>query len=82
MSKEESKARIAAAETACGEVFKHWDASIDKLSGGVSVNGCGIFHDRGHQIENKLREGRAEIDKALAILSGINWPSDTDYDVL
>lgn len=82
MSKTDSKAKIAAAEAACGKVFKHWDASIDKLSGGVSVNGAGVFHERGREIETKLREGKAEIEKALAILADIEWPSDADFDVL
>lgn len=81
-SKTDALAKISAAEVECGEVQDKWNAATQALSGSVSINGYGIFHDRAYALRQKLEAAKASIHEALQILDGIDWPSEGDYDVV
>lgn len=79
-TKQEAKAKIRAAEKGCDKVHTAWSQAHEALSGGVSMNGCGIYHDRGAPLRRKLLEAQAQIQIALAGLDEVVWPDDADYD--
>jgi len=79
--KSDVEIKVAAAEKACREAQAAWSAAAEALSGGVSVNGYGIFHDRS-QLRDKLMDARTHIEGALAVLERIDWPTSAEYDQL
>lgn len=78
-SKQEAKAKISAADKGCDKVQTAWNAAYEALAGGVSMNGCGIYHNQGIPLRRKLLEAQAQIKTALAELDAIDWPADADY---
>ncbi|MCZ0211371.1 hypothetical protein OZK63_39090 [Streptomyces sp. UMAF16] len=81
-NKEKALQRIGAAEKACTLAQIEWGGAIEALSGGVPMNGCGVFHDRAAQLRDKLCTAQANISLALQALDSIEWPADSDYDYL
>lgn len=79
-TKQEAKAKISAAVKGCDKVQTAWNAAHEELSGGVSLNGCGIYHDQGYPLRRKLLAAQEQIKIALAELDAIDWPEDADYD--
>jgi hypothetical protein len=79
-TKQEAKAKISAAEKGCDKVQTAWNAAHEELAGGVSLNGCGIYHDQGYPLRRKLLAAQEQIKIALAELDAIDWPEDADYD--
>jgi hypothetical protein len=80
-SKSEVEIKVAATEKACREAQAAWSAAAEALSGGVGVNGYGIFYDPS-QLRDKLMDARSHIDGALAVLERIDWPTRAEYDHL
>lgn len=78
-TKQEAHTKISAAEVACGLVQEKWGAAEQALSGSVSVNGFGIYHDR-FSLRSKLLDARENINEALKALDAVEWPTDADYD--
>ncbi len=78
-TKQEARAKISAAEVACGAVQDKWSAAAQSLSGSVSFNGFGIYRDR-FELRSKLLDARSSIDDALKVLDAVEWPTDADYD--
>ncbi|WP_226034369.1 hypothetical protein [Aquitalea palustris] len=81
-TKQVAKAKVSAAEKGCDKVQTAWNAAYEALSGEVSMNGCGVYHDQGYPLRRKLLDAQAEIKIALAELDTIEWPTDADYDEL
>lgn len=44
-TKAEARAKIDAAARACDSAHKSWADAVQTLSGAISVNGLGVFHD-------------------------------------
>lgn len=79
-NKQEAKDKIAAAANACEAAEKNWRAAVNVIGGSISVNGCGIHHDR-FELQYKLLEAQKHIKESLKALEGIDWPSNADYDM-
>ncbi len=75
------KSKIAEAEKACQKALASWKGAVAAMGNNVSVNGAGIIHDRS-AFRQRLCQARGEIEQALAIMEGVDWPSDADYDAL
>lgn len=78
-TKQEARAKISAAEVACGEVQEKWKAATQALGGSMGVNGFGIYHNR-FALKSKLLEAQARIGEALQALEAVDWPTNADYD--
>jgi hypothetical protein len=72
--------KISDAEKACNKVHAAWNKAEHALSGGVGINGYGIYHDQAHPLFLKLYEAEKQIQIALKELKAIDWPTDADYD--
>lgn len=81
VTKQEAEEKIAAAESGCAKAQHAWSAAAQALSGSVSTNGYGIYHDR-FALRSKLEDARAHIQEGLDALDKIEWPTSAEYDVL
>lgn len=79
-TKQEAHARLAAAGKGCEAVQDAWQSAVGALSGGVAVNGFGIYHDQGVPLRLKLLKAQDSLKRAIAELDAIDWPTDADYD--
>lgn len=80
-TKQEAEARVVAAGKACDQVMAELRAADSVLSGSISVNGYGIFHDK-FQVRAKLHEARKHIDEAMKLFEQVEFPTEADYDQL
>lgn len=80
-AKNDSRARVAAAEKISNQVHAAWTRATSALGGGVSMNGCGIFTDPS-ELRHKLLAAEKHIQDALRELDKLTLPSNADYDSL
>lgn len=72
--------KVSAATAACEQIQNSWTAAARALSGSVSTNGYGIYHDS-HELRSKLCNARDEIDKALKAIAMLQVPTDAEYSL-
>ncbi len=78
-TKAEARAKIDAAARACDSAHKSWANAVQTLSGAISINGFGIFHDP-QGVRAKFLTAKDQLQEALRALEGVDWPQDADYD--
>ncbi|MND21785.1 hypothetical protein D3C80_121550 [compost metagenome] len=79
-AKTEALEMIRAAEKGCSKVHEAWSSAHEALHANVSINGYGVYHDKGERLRSMLQKAQSQIAIALAGLDGIRWPTDADYD--
>lgn len=79
-TKEQAQSKLSAAAKACEVAVQEWRAAVAALDGSVGMNGLGILHDR-NQLRNKLWDAQQHIERSLAELGKVDWPTGRDYDL-
>lgn len=79
-TKQEATAKLTAATKGCEAAEKAWQDAYTALSGSVSTNGYGIHHNR-YELRDKLLQAQAHLQESLRALEGIDWPTNTEYDI-
>jgi hypothetical protein len=73
-----ASAKIIAASKATDVVLAAYSNAVRSLNGSLHYNGYGVLADVS-MVRSRLFDAKAQIDKALAAISGCSWPTDTDY---
>lgn len=79
-AEKDAKAKLNAAAKGCEAAERAWRDAYNALSGSVSTNGYGIHHSA-YELRDKLLQAQARIQESLRVLDGIDWPTNSDYDV-
>lgn len=77
--KTDAKEKITHVELASDCAMFERRMAVNCLDGDGVLNGFGIIHDPS-DLRAKFLDARHHIDKALAYLADVKWPTNEDYD--